>query len=502
VSAINRIAVRRKFYLDSVALMRSSKSLAALPGVIEAAMMMGTAANIEIMQNAGLLDEGQVSDEFITAADLIIGVRANDESAVEAALASANDLLDAPTASADALQWRPRSIRSAVAAKPNANFVLISVPGEFAISEARKAVRRGLHTMIFSDNVPLEQEAQLKEEAAALGKLVMGPDCGTAIINGIPLAFANKVPRGPVGIVGASGTGMQEVSCLLAQHGVGISQAVGVGGRDLKEAVGGIMSCMALQLLIDDKQTQHIVLIAKPAAPEIVAKVLALLATTDKSATLCFLGAQSPEALPANCKWSTTLQDAAFSAMSRVGVDASAATDVSSLKIENSAQGKLVRGLFCGGTLCAEAQVLFAQAGVLATSNVPLDDTIKLDHHSHTLIDLGDDEYTRGKPHPMIDPSSRDAPVQQALEDDSVGVLLVDMVIGYGAHADPAGYFVDCLQRCKANSTLVIASVTGTEDDPQGLSAQRNKLSAAGVTLAASNADAVAMVLNAIGTSQ
>lgn len=499
MSTVKRTVIRRKFYLDSVALMRSSKTLAALPDVVEAAMMMGTPANVEIMQNADLLDADQPGNQSIEAGDLVISVRANSSEAADAALARADELLESSSEPIDGLEWRPRSIRSAIAGKPNANLALISVPGEFAISEARKAVRRGLHAMIFSDNVPLEQEVSLKQEAFALGKLVMGPDCGTAIINGVPLAFANKVPRGPIGIVGASGTGMQEVSCLLAQSGVGISQAIGVGGRDLKDAVGGLMSIMALEMLIADINTQHLVLISKPASPGIIEKLLALLSTTNKTATLCILGGQKLADLPANCQWAGTLHEAAILAMESVGTTAPGFEKTPNAAAGSVQSGKLVRGLFCGGTLCAEAQVLFTQANVRSTSNVPLDNSNGIDPNGHTLLDLGDDEYTRGKPHPMIDPSSRDALVLEALQDENVGVLLVDMVIGYGAHTDPAGQFVECLQHGNTESTLVIASVTGTDEDPQCLSTQRATLAAAGVVVASSNSRAVSIALATVG---
>jgi len=503
VSVVHRIAVRRKFYLDSVALMRSSKSLAALPDVVEAAMMMGTPANTDILQNAGLLTAAQLNEESIGAGDLVIGIRAINSAAAGAALTIANELLDSSTTPVDAQQWRPRSIRGAMVGKPQSNFALISVPGAFAISEARKAVRNGLHTMIFSDNVPLAQEVALKQEASALGKLVMGPDCGTAIINGVPLAFANKVPRGPVGLVGASGTGMQEVSCLLAQSGVGISQAVGVGGRDLTDAVGGVMSMMALKMLIADPATQHVVLISKPASQSVVEKITALLATTNKTVTLCFLGGEKLSELPANCEWTTTLQEATAATLTCVGAESIAATisneEILRKATELALPGQLVRGLFCGGTLCMEAQLLFSNANVQATSNVPVDGERVLDPSTHTLIDLGDDEYTRGKPHPMIDPSSRDAAVHDALQDDRVAVLLVDVVIGYGSHANPARQFVECLQRCESHATLIIASVTGTEDDPQCLSAQRATLAAAGVVVASSNSQAASLALTAIG---
>src|SRR5580704_9603583 len=94
--------------------------------------------------------------------------------------------------------------------------------------------------MIFSDNVPIAEEASLKHEARERGLMVMGPDCGTAIIGGVPLAFANAVPRGDIGIIGASGTGIQEVSTLIARAGRGVRHAIGTGGRDMHAEVGGL----------------------------------------------------------------------------------------------------------------------------------------------------------------------------------------------------------------------------------------------------------------------
>ncbi|MGL4494904.1 MAG: acyl-CoA synthetase FdrA, partial [Beijerinckiaceae bacterium] len=242
--------IRRGLYLDSVALMRLSRTVAALAGVEEAGLMMGTPANKEIMRDARVLN---TEGEKAAAGDLILAVRASDQHAADAALQEARALLDKPKVAGDgASAWRPRSIRAAVAAHADANIALISVPGDFAAAEARKALHRGLNVMMFSDNVALEDEVALKQEAQALGLLVMGPDCGTAIIGGVPLAFANRVPRGRIGIVGASGTGIQEVSCLIAQMGGGISHAIGTGGRDLKADVGGVTALQAIDLLDAD----------------------------------------------------------------------------------------------------------------------------------------------------------------------------------------------------------------------------------------------------------
>jgi len=482
--------IRRKFYLDSVALMRMSKTLAAMPGIDEAAMMMGTPSNVEIMSNAGLID---LSTTDSTAADLIISVRGESEAIVADAIVEAEKLLDAPNESQEGAQWRPKSVRTALAARPSINMALISVPGAFAISEARKALRRGLHVMIFSDNVPIENEAELKQEARRLGKLVMGPDCGTAIINGIPLAFANSVPRGDIGVIGASGTGIQEITCLIAQYGQGISQAIGVGGRDLQESVGGISTLMAMDALEKDKRTRHIILVSKPPSELVAARVLSKASESAKSYTICFLGGSTPS-LPENCEWAGTLTEAACQALGQTSLTTMSQHSFNA----NQRVGKLIRGLFCGGTLCTESLVLFKQAGIPVSSNVSMPG-LASGVDGHHLIDLGADEFTQGRPHPMIEPSIRNEVVKTALAESQVGVLLVDIVIGYGSHADPATQFVASLENCRHADVDIIASVTGTDDDPQQRSRQVAILRDAGVVVANSNAAATQLALRSVG---
>lgn len=486
--------VRKGFYLDSVALMRMSKALADIDGVDEAAMMMGSPSNREIMSNAGLLEK---AGEQAGGGDLIIGIRANSQQAAESALAEAGLQLDKPAARGDGTNtWNPKTLRAALKICPDASLALISVPGDFALGEARKAIRRGLHAMIFSDNVDLDGEAELKREARELGKLVMGPDCGTAIINGVALAFANVVPRGKIGIVGASGTGTQEVSCLIAQYGGGISHAIGVGGRDLKSAVGGISTLMAMDLLDQDPSTEHIAIVSKPPPADIAATVLERIATSSKPATICFIGAE-PMAMPANATQVFTLKAAAEIAMGMPVSEAPAADNAITLPAGRSR----ITGLYSGGTLCAEAQVLIQNAGLAVRSNAAIPGVQPLveDHNDHVVIDLGDDDYTQGKPHPMIDPSVRDDAIVSALKDNQSGVILLDVVIGYGAHADPAGHLAGILEaHATSDSPPVIASVTGTETDPQVRSMQVSRLESAGVHVAPTNADATAWALQAI----
>jgi FdrA protein len=486
--------VRAGFYLDSVALMRMSRTIAERDGIEEAAMMMGTPSNREIMADAGLLaDAGAAA----AGGDLIIGIRAVNAEAAEAALKAASEELEKPTANAgNGEAWRPRTLRAAVKSAPGSNLALISVPGDFAIAEARKAIRRGLHAMIFSDNILLSDEAVLKREARDLGRLVMGPDCGTAIINGTPLAFANVVPRGEIGLIGASGTGTQEVSALIAQYGGGISHAIGVGGRDLKSEVGGISTLMAFDALDADPMTKQIVLISKPPPVDVASKVLERIAVSDKPVTVCFIGSETLT-MPANATQVFTLKAAAQTPLG-ISLDETPEFDPA---IAAPAGRTGVQGLFSGGTLCAEAQVIFRAADEAVTSNAPVPGVPLLSeaNSGHSMIDLGDDEYTQGKPHPMIDPTVRDRALIDALADDNVGVILADIVIGFGAHHDPAGHFADVVQRHGSeNGPLIIASVTGTEEDPQTRSAQMAKLQAAGVRVAPTNADAAAWALSAI----
>ena len=487
--------VRRGTYLDSVALMRLSRAVAGLDGVEEAGIMMGTPANQRIMDDAGVLD---ATGKSAAPGDLVIAVRAKSPAIAAAAIVEAKRLLDAPkTGSGAVSNWAPRTIRAAVAATPGANIALISVAGTFAAAEAEKALNRGLNVMMFSDNVPIADEVRLKHLARQLGLLMMGPDCGTAIINGTPLGFANVIPRGDIGIVGASGTGIQEVSCLIANNGGGISHAIGTGGRDLKAEVGGITTLMAIDLLDADPSTKHIVIISKPPAKDVAAKVLARVAQSKKPFTICFVGGRDTE-VPSNAWFAATLTDAAENALGR---------RIGTLVPEAALgpKGLAVRGLFAGGTLCAEAQAICLAAGQPVASNVPIPGALGADYPSAvTLIDLGDDEYTQGRPHPMIEPAVRDAPLVAALEEPGVGAVILDVVLGFGASVNPAGHLVQSLAKATFNKTgpnkpALFVSIVGTVGDPQGTASQRQILADAGIAVFTSNAAATRAALCSVG---
>ena len=487
---VNRVCAG--LFLDSVILMQISRSITCLDGVEDAALMIGTPSNLDLLDNAKLLAR---ASRKATGGDLILAVRARDEVTAASALAKAEILLERPAVGhTGTTTLRPRTLRSAQDNLPAANLALISVPGDFAAAEARKALRAGLNVMLFSDNVSLSEEVSLKSEAVAAGLLVMGPDCGTAIIGGVPLAFANQIPQGAIGIIGASGTGIQEVSSLIAQAGYGVSHALGVGGRDLSDPVGGISTLAALAMLEEDSATRHIVLISKPPSPSVAKRVIDTLAHSEKPCTVCFLGADAPS-LPDNVSFARTLKAAAELATGR-----SSKNKKPEFKpiIPHVPPGRQrIHGLFCGGTLSSEAQVVFLDQGVSVASNAPIPGAEAIGSGtSHVLIDLGSDEYTRGRPHPMIDPTVRDEELTKALADPTLAVILLDVVIGFGAHPDPAGTIVQVVAAAGTERPIVVASVTGTDNDPQDRRKQMAKLVDGGIMVATTNADAATLALS------
>jgi FdrA protein len=480
-----RAVVRRSSYRDSMVLMRVAEAVRALAGVREAAALMGTPANHELLASAGLASE---ETRDAKPGDLVIAVLAETESAAAAGLAEAERVLAERRTSAEgAGRALPRTLDTALRQMPDANLAAISVPGAYAAFEAQRALRRGLHVFLFSDNVTLEDEIALKRLAVERGLLCMGPDCGTAYIGGVGLGFANVVPRGRVGCVAASGTGLQAVASRLAALGEGVSHAIGVGGRDLSAEVGGAMALPALDALAADPTTEIIVVIAKPPAPETVSRLEAAIGRLAKPVVVCCLGAR-PAGSGAG-RWVSTLEDAAELAVAtlrgqtwspRVFTDLADVRARVSRARRGESRGTIL-GLYTGGTLAHEAGlVLRPLVGAAA----------------YRVVDLGDDEFTRGRPHPMLDPEARAARVRQAGESADVGVLLVDLVLGRAVHPDPAtplAAAVDAARRTAAaggRELSVVASVVGTDGDPQDLRRQTATLEAAGVQVLPSNAQA------------
>jgi succinyl-CoA synthetase alpha subunit len=474
--------VRADTYRDSVDLMRVAALLERLPSVSRAALMMATPANRELLSGAGLLDA--------TAAaagpnDLVVAVAARDKVAGKRALAEASHLLDEQAAVATSAREKtpPRSIAEATGELTQANLAIISTPGPYATAEALKALKRGLHVFIFSDNVPVTDEVELKRLAAKKNLLVMGPDCGTAILDGVPLGFANAVRRGHIGLVGASGTGLQEVSCLIDRLGEGLSQVIGVGGHDLDDRVGGLMMRAGIERLADDLGTRVIVLVSKPPAPAVAGKILDVARKSGKPVVVNFLGGDPGVTRQAGLIVRATLEEAARDAVAlargrRPG--ATGAATAPRAKVRRFAKGQhLIHGLYSGGTLGQEAALILTGLGA-----------------KHAVVDLGDDEFTVGRPHPMIDFRLRNERIVAAAREPATAVILLDVVLGYGAHPDPAAALAPAIAEARKIASrskrglVIVASVCGTAADPQNLERQEAALRAAGVHLAPSNAGA------------
>lgn len=491
--------VKRGAYFDSVTLMGVAKTLTGMPGVRDASVVMGTDANKGILKSAGLYVSrfGGAGDS-----DLLVAVKAATPPAAEAALAAADRKLTGAARKVSESVGRPvaESLDSALALLPGAKLALISIAGRYAGLEARRALEAGLHVMLFSDNVSIETEVELKQLGRRKGLLVMGPDAGTAILNGVPLAFANAVSRGPVGIVAASGTGAQEVSTLLSNEGVGISQLIGVGSRDVKKEVGGIMFREALKALAGDPATRVIVLISKPPDPAVLRGIRRDIARSGKPAVSLMLGAEAGEGEPRTLEEAAALAAAlarkvqpstVWDRLRRQQADLQIAARRAARRLRPEA--RFVRGLFSGGTFCAEAQLLLGPMLGTIYSNSPagMGRPIGNSLHSrgHCFIDLGDDEFTQGRPHPMIDFRLRTDRIVREAEDDETAVLLLDVVLGYGAHPDPAGELAPAIRKVTPRCA-VVCSVTGTDADPQNRTRVMDALRRAGALVASSNASA------------
>jgi FdrA protein len=495
--------VFRNFYRDSVSLMQLSAKLGALVGVRQASAIMATPGNLDLLREAGLA-EGDVA---AGPNDLLVALEGEDENALEAALAASEAELTRPPARPDGSPCRtpPRSLEMALQEAASANLALISTPGDYAAAEAMKALRLGLNVMLFSDNVSLDDEIALKRYARSHDLLVMGPDCGTAIIGGVPLGFANVVRRGEIGAIAASGTGLQQVTCLIDRWGQGISQAIGTGGHDLRAEVGGITMLQGLDALAADPATRVIVLISKPPHPEVAERVLDAASRAGKPIVVSFLGAEPDTVRRENVHPVRTLEDAARLAVVLASggaeAEAGAARPEGMIEVGLASDQKHIRGLYSGGTFCYEALLLLTEAFGPIASNTPLEPELMLGDiwrsQRHTVMDLGDDAFTRGRPHPMIDQTLRRERILQEAADPEVAVILFDVVLGYGAHPDPARELAVTLEearvlaRAAGRSLALVGSVCGTAGDPQDLPRQEASLREAGVLLAESNAQAV-----------
>lgn len=472
--------VRAGAYYDSVVLMQLQRGLLELPGVLDAGVVMATQANRELLATNKLLPD------LISANpdDLLIVVKADADNFALDAIEKVDELLARRKSTAVAQDFRPRSLSAAVKQLPEANWVLISVPGRYAAGVAREALELDRHVFLYSDNVSLEDEIALKMNAREKGLLVMGPDCGTAIINGIGLGFANRVRRGSIGVVGASGTGTQAVTSHIHELGGGISHAIGTGGRDLKSDVGAITANQALDLLTRDPETKVIVIISKPPSPEIATQLISAAQGTGKPIVVYFIGYPAPARKMGNLHFAISLSEAAELA-TQLLVISNSDSQGQQLPITNY----YIRGLFSGGTLAYETLLglqvtlspIYSNAPI--TNNQLLKDP--LHSESHTIIDLGDEFFMVGRLHPMIDNDLRIRRMRQEAADPDVGMILFDVVLGEGSHLDPAAELVPVIREIHKQRAEIefVAMVIGTDQDPQNIHAQIDQLKDAGVTV-------------------
>lgn len=497
------VEVHADTYLDSLLLMVATVSMDGLEGVEWAGAVLASPKGLQDLSAAGFVG-GDL--DGLGANDLVLAVRAVDDEVLVAALAAGRDAAFAERAEpGPAAGTPPRTLSEGAARVAGANVAIVSVPGEYAALEAHHALSAGLHVLLFSDGVPVDEELELKDRAAGLGLLVMGPGAGTAVLGGTGLGFANTLhrpppggptgERGAVGVVAAAGTGAQEVSSLLARWGVPVSQVIGVGGRDLSQAVGGRMAQVAARALAADPGTRVVLLVSKPPAAAAARAVLAACADTPGVAVFLGLDDAVP---PPGVQLAATLEAGARAAAALVGGQAPPLDD--GLEALVAAAGQRlgpervrVQGLFSGGTLCFEAQAVLEGHLGPVHSNEPLrrDHGLPAPEGAHVLLDLGAEEYTRGVPHPMIDPTGRLELLRRQADDPTVAVVLLDVVLGHGSHDDPAGVLAPvCEDLMAGGGPQVVTYLLGTEQDPQVYSRQRAVLEAAGCIVPETNAQA------------
>ncbi|WP_226963794.1 FdrA family protein [Nostocoides sp. F2B08] len=484
------VELRRGAYHDSVSLMQVSRAVAGTEGITSAQVAMATELNVEVLTGMGF-----AVPDGAAANDLVVALRGDSDEAIQAGLAAVEVELAALRAGSRGGGGMgeappPRTVGSAARAA-DATLALISVPGQHAVTETYDAIAAGLSVMLFSDNVSVEDEIRLKDAARGADVIVMGPDCGTALVRGVALGFANVVREGSVGLVAASGTGAQQVMCLLDAAGVGVSHCIGVGGRDLKSAVGGRSTRQALAALADDPQTTSVIVVSKPPDDTVLAEIRSYADDLGLDVHWAILGEGRPD-----------LTAAVESALGSLGASVPTwPVHVAEPDPEGLTRGAGLRGLFCGGTLADEAMIVAAELlSEPIRSNIAHDAALHVGGHErvagHLVVDFGDDEMTQGRAHPMIDPSLRMERIAAEAADASCGVLLLDLVLGHGAHPVPALELADAIRDARVTAhesgraLPVVVSLTGTDDDPQGYARTAEVLAGAGASIFLSNAAA------------
>ena len=495
--------IKRNQYFDSVFLMQVAKRLSEEPGIEQVAALMGTEKNKGLLAEIGF-ENAEISSA--AANDLIIALKGKSPSTIEVILENLDAwLFRKPVGVSKAVS---RTLDEALARQPHANLAVVSLPGEYAAREARRALERGLNVFLFSSNVPVEDELSLKQYARERGLIVMGPDCGTAIIAGVGIGFANVVRPGPIGVIGSTGTGLQEFTSLVHQGGSGISHAIGTGSGDLSDAIGGISTLSALEALEADPQTNVVAVLSKPPGAKTLPLLVERLNRCRKPVVACFLGiGKYPSENDIGFETARTLDEAATLATQLATGKPVVRTGVGSQEVQAlvakeragmASEQKYIRGIFAGGTFCYQAQQVMREAGLVVYSNAPLDGMLSLADplrsEAHTLVDMGAEMFTEGRPHPMIDATLRRERILAEAQHPQVAVLLLDFILGYNASPDPVGDLLETIAEAKLTASQrggylsVVASVCGTEGDPQNLQEQTRALEEGGVVVLPSSA--------------
>ena len=493
-----KVFVYKNQYQDSVRLMSISREAAKLDGVSKVLALLGTVSNKDVIARLGLKDPAV---DAATASDLMICIEAKDDAAVKAALDNVQAHLKTKAGGSKAEELKPATIEEAADRLEDANFCMISLPGPMAKLDVLSAINRGLNVMLFSDNITIEDEIELKKKAIEKGLLMMGPDCGTAIIAGVPLALANVVRRGDIGIVAASGTGIQEVTCLIDRFGGGITHALGCGGRDLRKQVGGLEMRFGIKKLAATPGNKTLLLLSKPGDPAVLNAVLDEARATGLRTVTCLIGGKPDELTTEGIIFTRTLEEAAFAALGKPVPELVFPKALDDRIAKLDSQRKYMRGLFSGGTLCYESLVILDDKFDIE-SNVPLRKELFLEAPTkgkkHCCVDLGEDEFTRGIPHPIIDTGLRGQRLEEDMRDPTCRVIMMDIVLGFGADPDPASKFAAIINRVRKDlpdgGPIIVCSVCGTDADPQSCAQQEKTLEDAGCFVFPTNAQAAKAV--------
>ncbi|MGL4367193.1 MAG: acyl-CoA synthetase FdrA [Brevinemataceae bacterium] len=496
----SKLIIKNNFYKDSITLMSVTNKVNNLDGVLESTLGMGTDMNKEIIKSIGFSEEELQS---VKANDMMIALKLENESFLDKILEQIAELFIVKDE--DNTNYAYSNSKQAISENKNLNMAVISIPGNHAYHEVKRCLDNNINVMLFSDNMSIEDELKLKQLAVSKDLLMMGPDCGTSIINGIGLCFANKVRKGNIGIVGASGTGIQEATVLIDKLGAGISHAIGTGGRDLSQEIGGLMMMQGMKMLEQDSQTDIVLLISKPPAKEIAEKILDQAKKSSKTYIICFINGDKNLVEEKGFQFAMTLEEAGFAAANAslskvISPDFSQEQIIASAVQKTLKQGqRYLRALYCGGTLAAETEMIVGKDHMVY-SNVSKIKERKLSDpfvsKENSIIDLGDDVFTQGKPHPMIDPSIRNSRIIKEAQDKSVAVMILDFELGYGSNSNPVGMTVESLKKAKqiakddSREIVIICYLLSTKGDKQNIQEQKRLLEDLDVIMVNSNAEA------------